>query len=195
MFAEFIDRPTSGEYHEKHFGDTDTDCSWVKFTSINGEEWVGSFQRGWLDQSLIVRLLDNRKYSFVIASGSAYLINIATHQLVYNTETSYVKTVLVDDEQLIVYYSNGFDLRIVDIHGNETCLFEYSGFDDIELTDIRGSKLYATYFDYQDITKQFQIEVDLLTKEVRNSFYNVKPSVISSETQIIDKPKPWWKFW
>ena len=129
MFAEFIYRPTSGEYQEKHFGDNTPDCAWVKFTANTGLEWVGSFQRGWLDNSFII-ILDKHEKAFVVANGFAYLIDILTRQMVNNADVSAVKTVVVDDEQFNIYYSDGYDLKCIDMHGNEIRLFDYNEFDD-----------------------------------------------------------------
>jgi len=194
MFAEFICRPISGEYKEKHFGGTTADYSWVKFTNDDGEEWVGSFQRGWLNNSDTIKILDNREKVFIVANGAAYLIDMAIQEIVNSEELLDVKTVLVDDEQLNIYYSNGYDLKFVDMQGNETVIFNYNGFDDIELIDIKGTKLYATYFDYQYRNKQFNIEVDLITKHVYDSFY-FEPSLINKAAQNAYKSKPWWKLW
>ncbi|KQM75234.1 hypothetical protein ASE74_20660 [Pedobacter sp. Leaf216] len=195
MFAEFIYRPPSGEYQEKHFGDTASDCSWVKFTTDVGDEWVGSFQNGWLDNSRIIKLLDRHEKAFIVANGAAYLINTTTRQLVNSTEISDVKTVLVDNDQYNTYYSNGYDLRFIDIHGSETCLFEYNGFDDVQLTNIKDNKLYATYFHYQDSNKQFHIELDLITKQVRDSLYDATQPATSETAQNVKDSKPWWRLW
>ena len=196
MFAEFIYRPISGEYQEIHFGDTASDCAWVKFTTSTAEEWVGSFQRGWIANSRFIKLLGKHERAFIVVDGSAYLIDVATHQLVNNIEITDVRTAIVDEEQLKVYYSNGYDLRSIDMNGDKACLlFEYNEFEEIELLRINDDKLYATYHHYQSGNNKYELVIDLITNEIEDSFPNVNQLHSTEITPQVSNAKPWWRFW
>ena len=85
----------------------------------------------------------------------------------------------------------------MDIKGNDFVLFDNYYFDDIKLNEIRNNKLYATYWNYQTSNEPFSFEIDVVTKEVKDSFYNSetksysyenpKPSFLSKLTQWITK--------
>ena len=58
----------------------------------------------------------------------------------------------------------------MDIKGNDFVLFDNYYFDDIKLNEIRNNKLYATYWNYQTSNEPFSFEIDVVTKEVKDSF-------------------------
>ncbi len=67
MHVEFINKPVSGKYPEKHFGNITPNCLWVKFTD-DENEWVGSFETGWVKDDKLIFQLHNHK-AFIIANG------------------------------------------------------------------------------------------------------------------------------
>ncbi|RWU10828.1 hypothetical protein [Pedobacter chitinilyticus] len=155
---------------------------------------MGSFQRGWLDASFFIKPLNKHEKAFVVVGGSAYLIDLNTKEQLNTIEISEIKSAIVDETQRYIYYSNGYDLWFIDIYGVETCLFEYNQHEDFKLTGISNNKLYATCFLYTDNSKQFHIEIDLITKRV-HKLDNDKQPVESKTTQNVIKAKPWWKLW
>ena len=170
MNAEFIYRPISGQYPEKHFGQITPNCKWVKFVDQHEQEWVGSFEQSWVEQGTFIINLISKGKSFVVASGQTFLIDIDSRVQLNKTEISDTKTAIVDEKDENVYYSSGFDLRYMDINGNEFVLFDNYYFDDIKLIEIKNNKLYATYWNYQTSNEPFNFEIDVLTKEVKDSF-------------------------
>ncbi|TRX30434.1 hypothetical protein FNW52_20215 [Flavobacterium sp. ZT3R18] len=194
MFADFINRPILGQYPEKHFGAITPNCLWVKFVDKGGEEWIGSFEQSWVEQGTFIIKLDKQEKVFVVSGGQSFLIDVKTRQQLNKTEISDIKTAIVDDEQTHIYYSSGFDLRFMDTNGNDFVLFDNYYFDDIKLVEIRKNKLYATYWNYQSGSEPFHFEIDLLTKEVNDSFYDFNSRKYNHENPkptLLTKLKKW----
>ncbi|OIN57033.1 hypothetical protein [Arsenicibacter rosenii] len=172
MNAEFIYRPVSGQYPEKHFGQITPNCLWVKFEDKDGQVWVGSFKQSWIEQGTFIIKLTSKEKAFIVAGGQSFLIDLNTRKQLNKTEISDTKTAIVDEKEENIYYSSGFDLRYMDINGNDFVLFDNYYFDNIKLNEIRKKKLYATYWNYQTSNEPFRFEIDVLTKEVKDSYYN-----------------------
>jgi hypothetical protein len=78
-------------------------------------------------------------------------------------------------------------------------LFDNYYFDDIKLVEIKENKLYATYWSYQTRNEPFRFEIDTVTKEVKDSFYNTetksysyvnpKPTFLAKLTKWLTKLK------
>lgn len=185
MKAEFIYRPISGQYPEKHFGNITPNCLWVKFVDKDEQEWVGSFEQSWVEQGTFIINLTNKWKAFIVAGGQTFLIDINKREQLNKTQISDTKTAIVDEHEENIYYSNGFDLRYMDIGGNDFVLFNNYYFDDVILKEIIDNKLYATYRNYQTSNEPFHFEIDVMTKEVKDSFYNSETKSYSYEN-----PKP-----
>lgn len=197
MFAEFIYRPTSGQYPEKHFGNISPNCLWVKFTDKEYEDWVGSFQQGWDGYGTFIINLDKREKALVVAGGQSFLIDISKRLLINKKEISETKSAIVNDDQTIIYFSGGYDLNFLDLEGNVSILFDNYYFDDIELIEVKDEKLYAKYWHYQRHKQPFHFEINLQTKEVKDSYYdsskqeytneNPNPSLFARITKWLSK--------
>lgn len=107
MNAEFIYRPVSGQYPEKHFGNITPNCLWVKFEDKDEQEWVGSFEQSWVEQGSFIINLTSKGKSFVVAGGQTFLIDINTREQLNNTEITDTKTAIIDEKGENIYYSNG----------------------------------------------------------------------------------------
>ena len=157
----------------------------MKFADNVEQEWVGSFEQSWFEQgTFIINLIKKRKV-FIVAGGQTFLIDTNTQEQLNKTEISDTKTAIIDEQEENIYYSSGFDLRYMDIKGNDFVLFDNYYFDDIKLVEIKDNKLYATYWNYQTSNEPFHFEIDVLTKEVKDSFFNSEKRTYSYEN-----PKP-----
>lgn len=185
MFAEFIDRPISGQFPEKHFGRITPYSSWVKFTDKDYQEWVGSFTQGWEGHATLIINFEVEAKAFVVTGGEGYLIDISKRQQLNTDEFSEIKSAIADPERQRVIFSSGYDLQTVDFDGLHSTLFEKYYFDDIELTEIRNNKLYARYWYYQRDSQPFRFEIDLETKEVKDTYFDTV-----SNTYTNDNPNP-----
>lgn len=77
--------PQSGDYPEKHFGQTFNSRLWIKFTDNNQQEWVGCFSKQYPTADKVVTSADNET-AFVLAGGRGYLIDIKTRELLHSLE-------------------------------------------------------------------------------------------------------------
>ena len=196
MFAEFINRPLSGEYPEKHFGQISLNSLWVKFTDKDCQDWVGSFQNGWEGNGKFIIILEKRDKVFIVVGGCSYLIDINSREQLNVAEISDIKTAIIDDEQLRIYYSNGYDLRYMEMNGNISILYDNYYFDDIKLIEVRDNKLYANYWYYQRDSQPYHFEIDLQTKEIKDTYFDSQTGDYSYDNPTItriDKFKKWLK--
>jgi hypothetical protein len=94
MNSEFIYRPISGQYPEKHFGNISPNCLWVKFVDKDEQEWVGSFEQSWVEQGTFIINLTKKGKAFIVAGGQTFLIDINTREQLNKTEISDTKTAI-----------------------------------------------------------------------------------------------------
>lgn len=181
MHAEFINKPVSGKYPEKHFGTITPHCVWVKFTD-DENEWVGSFESGWVQDVKLIFQLNNHK-AFIIANGDGYLIDLNLKEQINESVISHMKSALHNAEDDKIYFIDGFDIKYVNSDGSVDVLFSDYNFDKIILTKIKDNKLHAKYYHYQTSTDSFDFEFDLITKEIKDSF------LIEEKQMNTDKPK------
>jgi hypothetical protein len=172
MFAEFIDRPISGQFQEKHFGQVTPYSIWVLFTDKGYQHWVGSFAQGWEGFPTLIFNLDEQEKALIVAGGDGYLINVLQKELLNEDELSGIKTAITDAERQRIIFSDGLNLHCIDFDGKVSILYDDHYFDDVELLEIRDGKLYARYWHYQSGNKPFSFEMDLVTREVKDSFYD-----------------------
>lgn len=188
MNAEFIYRPISGEYPEKHFGKTTSNCLWVKFVNNNGLEWVASFEESWVENEKHLINIKEENKVFIVADGQTYLIDINTRELLNKKEFSDTKTVILDIERKKIYFSDGYDLKFMDYEGNYSVIYNENHFDEIRLLNVSGNKLSAIYWNYQTSNQPFKLEIDLDTKEVKDSYDSyIKPNLIQKLSKWIKK--------
>lgn len=181
MHVEFINKPVSGKYSEKHFGNITPDCFWVKFTD-DENEWVGSFETGWVKDAKLIFQLQNHK-AFIIANGHGCLIDFNLKEQINESVISHIESALLNAVNDTIYFIDGFDIKYVNSDGSVDVLFSDYNFDKIILIKIKDNKLYAKYWHYQANTNSFNFEIDLITKEVKDSFY------IEEKQMNTDKPK------
>lgn len=104
--ADFIYKPISGQYPEKHFEVERQDFtahswSWVRFTKSDETEWVASFQGGTNDKKLLAILRDT-PFVFVVAEGQGYLVNAETEELIKCTSQDTFREVASSDEKSLI---------------------------------------------------------------------------------------------
>ncbi len=181
MHVEFINKPVSGKYPEKHFGNITPNCLWVKFTD-DENEWVGSFETGWVKDAKLIFQLQNHK-AFIIANGHGCLIDFNLKEQINESVISHIESALLNAVNDTIYFIDGFDIKYVNSDGSVDVLLSDYNLDKIILIKIKDNKLYAKYWHYQANTNSFNFEIDLITKEVKDSFY------IEEKQMNTDKPK------
>lgn len=199
MFAEFIDRPISGCFPEQHFGPVTPYAAWVMFTDKDYQQWVGSFAQGWEGFATSIINLEEYEKTLIIAGGNGYLIEVTKRQLLNETELSAIKTAIADPGRQRIIFSNGLNLQYIDFDGKISILYGEYFFDDIELLEIKDDKLYAHYWYYRRDSNPFSFEMDLVTKEIKDSYHDQTPDTKTKEKKenktpsVIDKIKNWFK--
>ncbi|KAA5537628.1 hypothetical protein [Paenimyroides baculatum] len=193
MNAEFINKPISGEYHEKHFGSITPHCLWVKFTN-DENEWVGSFETGWVEEVKLIFQLKDQK-AFIIANGHGYLIDLVLKEQINESIISHIESALYNAENDTIYFIDGFDIKYVNCDGSVDVLFSEYIFDKITLTKIKDNKLHAEYWHYQTSTDSFDFEFDLITKEIKDFFpiEAKQTTTYKPKISLVDRIKKYFK--
>jgi hypothetical protein len=196
MFAEFIDRPISGQFPEKHFGQVTTYAAWVLFTDKNYQQWVASFAQGWEGFGSLIVNLEEQEKAFVAAGGDGYLIDISHRELHSKGELSGIKTAIADVERQKIIFSDGLNIQCIDFEGKVSILYDEHYFDDIELLEVRDSTLYARYWYYQRDSSPFSFEMNVVSKEVKDSYNDLTPDTQTmglNSSSVANKTKRWFK--
>lgn len=162
---------TVSQNPEKQFGPISPSSLWIRFTDKKYQDWVGSFQQGWEGYGTFILNLEKQEKAFIVVGGKSFLIDISKRLLLNKQEISDTKHAILNDDQTIIYFSNGYDLRFIDIDGNVSVIFEDSFFDGLELIGISNNKLFAKCWDYQRGKEPFGFEIDLQTKVVIDTYY------------------------
>ncbi|MCD4696229.1 MAG: hypothetical protein K8S16_08290 [Bacteroidales bacterium] len=100
--------PISGEINERHFGQTDSNPLWIKFSSINSDNWIGSFSSGTIG-------LKNRKISEIektskiglLTNGAFYLFDKESGDLIFYPEQGhFIDFEIIPELDLIILATN-----------------------------------------------------------------------------------------
>jgi len=193
MIAEFIYRPISGQFPEKHFGFITPHSLWVKFIDKDNQEWVGSFSQGWEGYATSIINFENEEKTFVVSGGQGYLIDTTRRDQLNKIVLSGIQTAIADPNHRRVIFSSGYDLQCIDFDGKSSTLFDKNFFDDIELMEIRDNKLSARYWYYQRDKDPFHFEIDLETNHTKDTYQLADITNLSNNPTltIIQKISKW----
>ena len=170
MFAEFIDKPVSGKFPEKHFGQVTSNATWILFTNNEYEQWVASFDSGVRGYWNSIILFEEKERAFVVVGGVGYLIDVSDKQILNSQFHSGIKSAIYDDVRVRVIFSDGLDIRCINYEGLVSTLYDSRYFDDVELLEIKENDLHARYWYFQGADTPFLFKFNLVTGEVKDSY-------------------------
>ena len=94
--AEFLlSPPESGSIEEVRI-DASRFCSFVRFSSNDGEQWLGVFGKGEMTSKSSVAMFSDGMTAFVASGGIGYVVDVGTQQLTFRTQ---------DDRYMFVWTS------------------------------------------------------------------------------------------
>lgn len=170
MSAEFIEKPISGKFTEKHIGNVTSNATWILFTNNKYEQWVASFDSGWSGYSNFIIPIEEQDRAFVVVGGVGYLIDILNQQVMNFKFHSGIKTIIYDAVRERAIYSDGLDIRFINYEGVVSILYDSRYFDDVELLEIKENTLHARYWYYQGANTPFFFEMNLVTGVIKDSY-------------------------
>jgi len=100
--------PISGEFDEKHFGETDTNPLWIRFNTNNLYDWVCSFASGdiGLSNRKIIEI-DNTSKVGILTNGAFYLIDRSLKELIFKpSQECFTDFYFVPDTGLLILATN-----------------------------------------------------------------------------------------
>ena len=145
MNAEFIYQPISGEYEEKTF-DLNTVWkspiwSWAKFTTNNGNEWVGAF-RGEPKKTAIAEKINQVA---ILTSDGLYVLDIDKREvLFYDQQTDFRKIVETPTKDKFVV-ADYYQIGTIDKNFNIEFLNLDYDIDNVEFGQYNGNKLRVSF--------------------------------------------------
>lgn len=100
--------PISGNFDEKHFGETDTNPLWIRFSSDDSSDWAGSFASGntGIGNSKIIEIENTSKVG-ILTNGAFYLINRSLRELIFKPDQGYFTDFdLIPGTELLILAAN-----------------------------------------------------------------------------------------
>ena len=169
MTAEILNTtPNSGDFLEKHFGDTFDFRLWVKFTDDNYEEWVGCFSKSY-DTALSKIFVDNKNgTSFVVAGGQGYLVDIKNKSLLCQLdEMPLIESAIKTSDPDYFIAGSFYWIYILDTKGQTKILKPDLIVDGIYFTEQKGDKAIGSLATAENqYEKNLDFELDLNSFEL-----------------------------
>ena len=147
MTAEFISQPHSGQFDEKSFDLVSvwksTNWCWVKFTTDNGQEWVGTF-RGTPVKSAVANKI---KQAAILTDDCLYILDIDKKEIIFfDPHTKYKDLIAVptDDIFLVADY---YQIGLFDKDFKFYLIKTDFNMDGIKFKDYNGDILNIEWYD------------------------------------------------
>lgn len=163
--------PISGEYEEKHFGQTDVHPLWIKFFPSNSLCWIGSFARGGtgFENEKICDIKDSTLIA-ILTDGKFYIIDRDSKELLCNPEPDYFHDFeIIPENNLIllaayfgIYIFKNFDLIKV---------IRPDFIDGVRFNKKANDKLYGDIYEPGDNWYPFELDLNNLKLKWRNFEY------------------------
>jgi len=106
--------PISGDFEEKHFGGTDTNPLWIKFTPIDSESWIGSFASGeiGLVNEKIMEIDKTQKIGILI-NGAFYLIDKESNDLILHPKNGFFTDFEVFQDHDLIFLAADWGINVL----------------------------------------------------------------------------------
>ncbi|MBC7777247.1 MAG: hypothetical protein H7246_17575 [Phycisphaerae bacterium] len=153
MIATFISQPTAGQFDEKSFDLESvwksTNWCWVKFTTDNGQEWVGAF-RGTPVKSAVANKI---KQAAILTDDCFYILDIDKKEVIFlEPQTEYKDLIAVPTNDIFLvatYYQIGLFDKDFNLHLIST---EYN-MDNITFKNYDGDILNIEWDNVPECTR------------------------------------------
>ena len=157
MEAEILNLPPiSGEYEEHNFAHSGNTL-WVKFLDDDYIEWCGVFSLGWKSVSSVLKIPDKPVF-LIIAGGQGYFINANTRELVAETKSDDIESIIYNEETGLFVVTDGLQLGIMK-DNDISWVTDRISLDGISFTDSNGSIVSGILNDCSDEGCKFEFNV------------------------------------
>jgi hypothetical protein len=106
--------PVSGDFDEKHFGDTDTNPLWIKFYPIDSDCWIGSFASGdigLINQKIVE--IDKTSAIGVLTNGAFYLIDKDSKDLIFHPKNGFFTDVEIILDSNLIFLATDWGIYVI----------------------------------------------------------------------------------
>lgn len=161
--AEIIDKPLSGTYEEKIYGNLSDNWIWIKFTDENYYEWCGQFNGDFVK----VDISEHLKITYVATIFGIYLINSENYELI-----KYIELMGINDTSLSpngsYLVADGYDIYVLNNQELENQNLNNDFLlDDINFVEWKDQKLIIECLEMFSENSKIVAEYDENSKKVK----------------------------
>ena len=154
--------PISGDFEEKHFGETDTNPLWIKFTSIDSEYWIGSFASvdiGLVNEKIVE--IDKSSKIGILTNGAFYLIDKDSKDLILHPENGFFTDFKILLDQDLIFLATNWGIYIFK-DNKQIKEIRPDFIDGIRFTKKAENKLLGEIFEPGDEWIEFELDTQTL---------------------------------
>ena len=157
--------PISGEFDEKHFGETDANPLWIKFISIDSNCWIGSFASGdiGLVNEKIVEIDKSSKIG-ILTNGAFYLIDKDSRDLILHPENGFFTDFEILLDQELIFLATNWGIYILK-NNSQIKEIRPDFIDGIRFTKKTDTKLLGEI--YEPGYEWIEFELDIPTLKLK----------------------------
>ncbi len=161
-YAVLIWTPISGDFDEKHFGETDANPLWIKFISNESDCWIGSFASG--DIGLInekILEIDKSSKIGILTNGAFYVIDKDSRDLISHPENGFFTDFEILPDQDLIFLAADWGIYIFK---NDKQIKEIRPdfIDGIRFTKKTDNKLFGEIYVPGDNWIEFELDTQTL---------------------------------
>ncbi len=154
--------PTSGDFNEKHFGDTEANPLRIKFVSNDSDCWIGSFTSGdiGLVNEKVVEIKKSSKIG-ILTNGAFYLIDKNSRDLILHPEKGFFTDFEILPNQNLIFLATNWGVYILK-DNKQIKEIRPDFIDGIRFTKKTDNKLIGEIFEPGDEWIEFEIDTQTL---------------------------------
>jgi hypothetical protein len=184
MSGRILDEaPIAGQYPEVHFGQGFIYARWIEFEDGNYEKWVGCFSCPCEDGFDQIIFDDQNQFAFVIAGGQGYLLDVASRELLYQTnEYPLIESVLYTRNPAYFLAGASYCIYVFNHQGLLKEIRPDNFIDGIQLQRQESNKVIGVIdaYMYDDCKVRFELDLENLTIQLLEDIktYSIGPFAI-----------------
>jgi hypothetical protein len=154
--------PISGDFEEKHFGETDANPLWIKFILIDSNCWIGSFASGdiGLVNEKIVEIDKSSKIG-ILTNGAFYLIDKDSRDLILHPESGFFTDFEILLDQDLIFLATNWGIYILK-NNSQIKEIRPDFIDGIRFTKKTDTKLLGEIYEPVDEWIDFEFDIPTL---------------------------------
>jgi len=154
--------PISGDFDEKHFGETDANPLWIKFYPNDSDCWIGSFASG--DIGLVnekIMEIDKSSKIGILTNGAFFLIDKDSRDLILHPENGFFTDFEIFPDQDLIFLATFWGIYILK-NNKQIKEIRPDSIDGIRFTKKTDNKLLGEIYEPGDDWLEFELDTQSL---------------------------------